>query len=199
MKMEGGRRAYTMRARADAARATEQRILAVARERFTSRFYDEVTLADVAAAAGVTSQTVIRRFGSKDGLIAAVAEQATQEVRADRARAPAGDVPGAIANLVAHYEREGDNVLRLLAQEDRVPALKRIIDEGRRLHHDWVERVFAEKLAAVDAADRPRRRAQLIAVCDVYVWKVLRRDLGLSRDETETALTELLKAHLEGA
>lgn len=188
-----------MRARAEAAQATEQRILGAARELFTSRFYDEVTLGDVAAAAGVTSQTVLRRFGSKEGLVAAVAERAEHEVRAERGRAPAGDVRGAIANLVAHYEREGDNVLRLLAQEDRVPALKRVTDEGRRLHYDWVERVFAAELAAADPADRPRRRAQLIAVCDVYAWKVLRRDLGLSAAETEAALTELVNAHLTGA
>lgn len=188
-----------MRARASAAQATEDRILGAARELFTARFYDEVTLAHVAAAAGVSSQTVIRRFGSKEGLVAAVAEQAADEVRAERDRAPAGDVQRAIANLVAHYEREGDNVLRLLAQEDRVPALKRVTDQGRRLHYAWIDRVFAEPLAAADPADRARRRAQLIAVCDVYAWKVLRRDLGLSAGETEAALIELVNAQCKGA
>jgi hypothetical protein len=40
--------------------------------------------------------------------------------------------------------------------------------------------------------DRRRCRAQLIAICDVYVWKLLRRDAGLSRKQTELALIELL-------
>jgi hypothetical protein len=34
--------------------------------------------------------------------------------------------------------------------------------------------------------------AELVAICDVYVWKLLRRDAGLSRDQTELALIELL-------
>jgi hypothetical protein len=35
--------------------------------------------------------------------------------------------------------------------------------------------------------------AQLVAVCDVYTWKLLRRDAGLSRTQTRTALLELLE------
>ena len=38
-----------------------------------------------------------------------------------------------------------------------------------------------------------RRLAQLVAVCDVYTWKLLRRDAGLSRRQTELALVELLE------
>jgi hypothetical protein len=33
--------------------------------------------------------------------------------------------------------------------------------------------------------------AQLIAATDVYTWKVLRRDLGLSRQTTEATLRDL--------
>jgi len=32
-----------------------------------------------------------------------------------------------------------------------------------------------------------------VAVCDVYTWKLLRRDAGLSRRQTERALVELLE------
>ena len=34
---------------------------------------------------------------------------------------------------------------------------------------------------------------QLVAVCDVYTWKLLRRDSGLSRRQAATALLELLQ------
>jgi hypothetical protein len=37
----------------------------------------------------------------------------------------------------------------------------------------------------------------LVAITDVYTWKLLRRDLGLSRAETERTLSELIMA-LEG-
>jgi hypothetical protein len=39
--------------------------------------------------------------------------------------------------------------------------------------------------------------ALLIATCDVYFWKLLRRDLGLSREQTELAVIEAITA-LEG-
>lgn len=199
MKTEGGRRSYTMRARAEAAEATERRILDAGRALFSERWYDDVTLADIAAAADVSSQTVIRRFGSKDGLVDAISERVGPAVAAQRGEAPAGDVPGAVANLVEHYEQEGDGVLRLLAQEDRVPAFRRVTDRGREIHHAWVDRVFAAHLAALGGAARDRRRAQLIAVCDVHVWQILRRDLGLSREDTERALTDLIDAQINGA
>jgi hypothetical protein len=35
--------------------------------------------------------------------------------------------------------------------------------------------------------------AQLIAVTDVYTWKILRRDTGLTRPQTERALAELIE------
>jgi hypothetical protein len=31
-----------------------------------------------------------------------------------------------------------------------------------------------------------------VAICDVYTWKLLRRDAGLSRAQTQRALVELI-------
>jgi hypothetical protein len=42
-------------------------------------------------------------------------------------------------------------------------------------------------------------RAQLVAICDVFTWKVLCRDAGLSRRQTELELVELLESMMEGA
>jgi hypothetical protein len=38
-----------------------------------------------------------------------------------------------------------------------------------------------------------------VAVCDVYVWKLLRRDARLSRDATQEAILELLTPLLEAS
>jgi hypothetical protein len=38
--------------------------------------------------------------------------------------------------------------------------------------------------------------AQLVAVCDVYTWKLLRRQSGLSRRQTEQAVVELVNSLL---
>ena len=84
-------------------------------------------------------------------------------------------------------------VLRLLAEEDRSPALRALADQGRAYHAGWCERVFAPALAGLGGAERARRLAQLVAVSDVYTWKLLRRDRHLSRRQTELALVELLQ------
>ena len=39
--------------------------------------------------------------------------------------------------------------------------------------------------------------AELVAICDLYTWKLLRRDLGLSRRQTEDAIREMLEGILE--
>jgi AcrR family transcriptional regulator len=188
------KRPYRMRARAEAAAETGRRILEAVIELHTERFFDQVSLEDIAERAGVTVQTVIRRFGNKERLIEAATEAANRQVVRQRDRAPVGDIEGAVKNLVDHYEEWGDGVLRLLAQEERVPALRSVTDTGRALHYQWVERTFAPLLAERTGKARQRLLAELIALCDVYFWKILRRDLGLSREQTEIAIREVILA-----
>lgn len=188
------KRAYRMGARAEAAEETKRRILEAVIELHMERYFDQVSLDDVAERAGVTVQTVLRRFDNKERLIEAASEVVRGRVSDQRNEAPVGDVAGAVENLVDHYEEWGESVLRLLAQEDRIPAFRKTTDAGRAMHYEWVERTFAPFLAERDGPSRKRLLAELVAVCDVYVWKILRRDLGLSRKQTELALREMILA-----
>lgn len=193
----GSPRPYRMVARAESAAATSERILDAAVELFWELPTDQISLEEVARRAGVTVQTVIRRFGSKEGLLAMGGEREAERVRSQRQQAPAGDVPGAVRVLVDHYEELGERVLKLLAEEERVPGLGALADRGRVLHRQWCERVFAPSLAARTGVERRRRLAQFVTVCDVYTWKLLRLDGRLSRRQTELALIELLSPMLE--
>lgn len=190
-------RSYRMSARADAAAETHRRIVDAAIERLAESSYDEVSLADVAEAAGVTVQTVLRRFGSKEALAEAAAAAGTEVVRRERFASAPGDVPAAMADLAAHYEAWGDRSLRLLGQEERSPALRRAVAGGRALHHAWVDHAFGPQLAAAKGAARRRLKAKLAAVTDVYTWKVLRRDLGLDAKATARSMRELVFAVLD--
>jgi AcrR family transcriptional regulator len=192
MEVSEGRRPYRMSARAEAANATGRRILDATEALFWARPVDQISLADVAAEAGVTVQTVIRRYGSKRELIEAAVARATEEVRRQRDEAPVGDVAGAVGNLLDHYEAMGERSLRLLAAEESSTQMREITEGARTLHRRWVQRTFAPQLAACRGATRARRLAQLVAVTDVYTWKLLRRDAGLSRSQVERALTELI-------
>jgi AcrR family transcriptional regulator len=190
------RRPYRMVARAASAKATGERILDAAVEVFWERPGDDVSLDEVARRAGVTVQTVIRRFGGREGLFAAAAERESGRVNAQRDEAAPGDVAGAVRVLVDHYEALGDRIMLMLAEEERAPALRELADRGRDHHRDWCARVFPSALEGRAGVARRRRLAQVVAVCDVYTWKLLRRDAGLSRRQTELALVELLEPML---
>src|SRR5919106_473745 len=73
--MKAPARTYTMRARAEAVEATRERIARAAMQRFLTEPYDDVTIASVARDAGVSHQTLLNHFESKDGLFAAAAER----------------------------------------------------------------------------------------------------------------------------
>jgi len=190
-------RPYRMRARAEATEATRARILEATVETFWDSPTMDIALDDVASTAGVSVQTVLRHFGSKDRLFEAAVERESARVGEQRDEAPVGDVHGAVKVLVDHYEEMGDRVLRVLAEEQRTPALARVVDIGRTEHRAWCERVFASALARRNGVDRQRLLAQLVAICDAYMWKLLRRDSALSRRQTELAVIEMLTALVE--
>jgi len=185
-------RPYRMQARAESAATTGERILDAAVQVYWEQDGDELSLEEVARRAGVAVQTVIRRFGGKQGLFIASVDRETERVRRERDEAPVGDAPGAVRVLLASYELTGERMLAVLAEEHRTPSTAVILDRGRVLHRDWCARVFAPALEGLPATERKRRLAQLVAVCDVYTWKLLRRDAGLSRRQTELAMVELL-------
>ena len=197
MNIEGAKaRPYDSRKRASSAAETGRRILQATEDLFMEGPLADVTLNAVAARAGVTVQTVIRRFGDRTGLINATAEAASARVAVQRNAAPAGDVPAAVENLVEHYETTAAVALKLLAEEESSPVLADITEAARNLHRQWCERVFAPYLDAgvlPDGTDRDRRLAQFVALCDVYTWKLLRLDAGLSRDQVALSLHEMLE------
>ena len=191
------RRPYVMTARAESTQRTGERILDAALALFWEQPTDQLSLDAVARRADVSVQTVIRRFGGKEGLLAAAVQREAERIGAQRGAAPVGDVPAAVRVLVDHYEEMGEHVLRMLAEEPRVPGLAPLIDQGRQVHRAWCARVFAPALQRRSGSDRVRLLAQLVAICDVGTWALLRKQSGLSRRQTERALVELITPLME--
>jgi AcrR family transcriptional regulator len=187
------KRPYRMSARAEAAAETGERLLASAFKHFTTRPYEEVRLQEIAADAGVTVQTLHNRFGSKDQLLSAAYWSWGDQETARRDAAPVGDVRGAVRVVFDHYEAHGDAILRMLSQEDRVPAIREMTDFGREYHRDWARRVFAPLLEELPRGPRRERRLNaLVIATDVLVWKLLRRDMKLSRREAERTMASVI-------
>jgi len=181
------KKSYSMELRAAAAEATRERILLAAADAFLERWYDEVTIAGIAERARVSGQTVINHFGSKEHLATAAYHRMAEEITLRRHAPEPGDVRGALEVLMDDYEITGDTVIRMLALEERVPTLAPLLARGREGHRRWVETMFRA----------PKLVPELVVATDVYTWKLLRRDQGLSRDETAAAMLRIVNALLE--
>jgi AcrR family transcriptional regulator len=189
--MKEKKRRYVMTARAAKAAATKERIRASAMEVYLQEPIDDFTLEAVATRAGTTVQTILRIFGSKDELVyAALEEMAAGGVFLRPT--PLGDIKAAVSAFFDIYESVGDLVMQRLNEERRRPALKPSLDQGRENHRDGVKTIFAPQLDRLDGADRAQLLTILIVLTDVYVWKLLRRDMALSRPAAEAIVRKMI-------
>ena len=86
----------------------------------------------------------------------------------------------------------------MLAQEESVPALRPLLDWGRERYDQGIEQGLGHLLRGFRGAARKRRHMQLVVICDVYTWSILRHGRKLSQAEVERVLTDMLQV-LEGA
>jgi AcrR family transcriptional regulator len=190
-------RSYAMGARAESVADTRDRIVAAATTLFLELPFDDVTLAGIAKASGVSHQTVLNHFGSRIGVVMAAAEELGRATAGARTATP-GDVDAAIHALVGEYERIGDANVGWVAASDRYPELVPLLDGARAGHQQWLRDMFAAELPR-HAVARRRTVLALHAATDVGTWRLLRRELHLSRAETERTIVDLVVGVLEGA
>jgi AcrR family transcriptional regulator len=195
--MKSATRAYQQTVRAERATANGERMIAatVALLDTTPRVRD-ITLDAVAARAGVTVRTILRRFQSRDALLDAAFHRMAQNLGANRAVGATGNIDAAVESLMSQYERFGDFVLKMLEQEHDLPVVGELVAYGRSRHRLWLEQVFAPQLASLDAGEHKQRVIELYAATDVYLWKLFRRDFRLTRKQTAQTFRNLVTAVL---
>jgi len=184
-----------MQTRAAQAEATKARIRDAAIAIHRAQLWQGFTLDDVARRAGVTVQTVLRVYGSKEALRHLAIEAAAAR---GRQRSAPGDIAAAVAVLFDDYDQIGDQVIQLLADEPGQPDFPDMTI-GRREHRRWNEAVFAPFLAPLDGAAREALLLRLIVATDVYVWKLLLRDFHLGRAEAEALVVQMIAANIQGS
>jgi AcrR family transcriptional regulator len=185
-------RSYRKKVRAETERANGKAILDAAFSAFGREPFDRVTLQQIAEDSGVTVQTVIRRFGSKEELFEALVARERPRILASRETAEGEGLESALRALIAHYEADGDTVLNFIAQEDRVPLVREVVGEGRRTHRGWVERHCALLLSGTDGAEREELVNAAIVATDLYTWKLLRKDRGLDPEQVHAVMMRML-------
>ncbi|GAB3763677.1 AcrR family transcriptional regulator [Nocardioides ginsengisegetis] len=186
-------RTYTMGARAEAVAETRRRIIDALFDLGRERMFPDISLEDVADAAGVSVQTILRHFKSRAGLAEATMDHAITTVTEER-HAPVGDVDAAVAVIIGHYEDRGHTALMMLAQESSDPQVAELTRRGRAMHRTWVREVFAPFVGPRDPLID-----LLVVATDVYTWKLLRLDRRYSRTRTERLMHRMVTSLLEGS
>lgn len=188
------KRTYDMSRRSARAEQTSERIVDATEALVAGGSLSDITLSSIAAESGVTVQTVLRHMASREGCLEAVGRRVAARIQRQRGHTQPGDAPAAVAELLDHYEAEGRLVLNLLEQEHAADdGAARAVAEGRAFHRAWVERCFGPLMPSSDQVTVDA----VVAATDIYVWKLMRLDLGRSRTATETVITRLVHAALE--
>jgi AcrR family transcriptional regulator len=196
-KAQGRTREYKQVERAKAQERTREALINAAIDEFFEGNWLKSTLDSLSRKAGVTRQTLLRHFGSKDGLLMQSLMRGASQVRDQRWRTPTTDIAGAVENVIDHYEEWGERSVRIGAWQRGPTVLALFSNAARQIHYDWVEHAFARWLEHFDEQTRARRRAALIVLCDVQTWWTLSNDLGLPRKEIHSILTEQIERALE--
>lgn len=189
------RRPYRMVARAEQVERTRRAILDAMKAALRTSPYPDIRVADVAAAAGVSAQTVHSHYRTKDDLLLAAIAELGPEVLAMRGNPAPGDIPAIVRGTVRVYETTGDLNWSLLPLEADSPAIAAVLAMGRAGHRAWLEDAFSPLLPTAPAARRRVVDALYVAT-DVGTWKLLRRDLGLSRPRTIAVIESLVRGAL---
>jgi AcrR family transcriptional regulator len=184
------------RQRADAAR-NRQRVLDAARRLFAEHGVANVTMEQIASAAGVGKGTVFHRFGDRAGLVMALLDEHERKLQDEllRGKPPLG--PGAPAGdrLIAFLDALVDLTGRyaeLLYDSETARAGARFATGAYPAWHQHVTLLIRETRPDADA---PVLAHLLLAPLGAELFVHLRREERISPRRLKAVLHELAAAH----
>ena len=204
----GRKRAYDSPQREDSAAGTRSRVLAAAKELFSRRGIDAVTIGELAEKAGVSASTVYALFKSKEGVLLALMEEALfgEDFRAAVARLDAVVDPVkqvAMTSSVARaiYERETAELGLMRGVSAFSPALRRMEQKFEDTRFAMQEARLKELFASGNAKkgiafEKARRLMWMYTSRDVY--RMLVQEGGWTPDHYEAWLSQTLLDTLVG-
>jgi AcrR family transcriptional regulator len=194
--------------RARRAQLTRDEILRAARRLFAERGYARTSVRDIAAAAGVSAQTVYDSVGSKQALVSQLNDLIDAEAAIPaivRAAAESGDPRDVVAMSArvtrSILEHSGDIVHALITGAAAEPALATALEEGQRRHLEGARGVVGllQRLDALrPGLDRDHAVETLAAIADVRFALVLRESYGWSLDRIESWIADTSRTLLLG-
>ncbi len=183
-----------MEKRSASAARTEAKILNATADLWLKHPLTDMTLEKVAEESGVTIRTILRKFGSKDGLLEACMGYYATAHMPQRQLDVTGDIQKALSILLDEYELMGDAVFRTIQAQDDLPVAAKILEKGRSTHRAWCEMVFEPFLPDHASPDYDICLLAFISATEIYLWKLLRRDLKLSFSQTQKVFLTTVEA-----
>jgi AcrR family transcriptional regulator len=190
---EQSKRRYKMSKRAETSAQTAIDIYQVTVALWHERPLSDITLETIAERANVSVRTIIRRFGSKEGLFEDCIKNNVDDMESNRHKAKVGDIEGALNCLLDDYEAHGDAMIRTLAVEEQLAIARRVLQAGRIYHREWCARIFAPYLPASGENHYDEVLLAFVAATEIYLWKLLRRDLNYDLPTTRKAFLRLVQ------
>jgi hypothetical protein len=134
-------------------------------------------------------------MGTREGCLNAVADHVYERIDKQRGQIKSGDIDSAISDLLGHYKSESTLILNLLEQANKGESFAKKAAEGGRIYHrNWIVHTFGPLIKnkhneTIDA---------LVAATDIYIYKLLRLDMGRSIKATGAVIKRLVRGVLEG-
>lgn len=206
------KRKYASPRRAGQAAGTREAVIVAARAQFIDAGWQGTTIAGIARAAGVSSETVYAVFGTKQAVLLAVVEHA---VRRASPNVPLldQDGPQAVAAAVDQRTQIGlfatdiagvlGNVAELIAvvrtaaaTDPALQALYASLHEGRRRNLEFVARALLKTGPLRPGLDAPAATATLWRLASPELFLLMMQVEGLPADRYAAWLAGTLEATL---
>lgn len=172
-----------MSGRAEQVARNDRKIIDAMAELWLELPMSELTLEKVSQRSGVTVRTILRKFGSRDGLLKACIAHNGEQFTRKRMQVTPGDLPAILDALLEEYEHMGDALIRTLTVEYEFPVTQSLLKKARKFHREWCATVFEPFLPDSASGQYEMILNAFIASTEFYLWKLLRRDLGNSREK----------------
>ena len=195
-------RRYDASLRAERALGTRERILDTAKELFTARGVEKVTISEIASVAGVSAPTLYALFQSKVGMLKAVVERSFFNPRyfeiaqrAEKVRDPEEilRITASISRVILDTERNEIGLMRGLSVLS--PELRAIEAELEAVRFT-LQAARAKRLVKLVPAARRLGLGRVRDILWMYtgrdVYRMLVLERGWSSDEYESWLAETL-------
>jgi len=178
---------------------TRDRVLEAAEELIVEGTFAQATVTELADRAAVSRATVFTRFGSKLGVLEALAVRCSggPEMRAIREALTVDDSAEAVLASVAAaaelWERQGHILLTLKAVSELEPGAIALVDDQRRDQRAGMELLARglEREGRLGSLTRTQAAAALHMITSVESFMELRRNAGLSLPAVKRVLGEM--------